>query len=173
MVELHANSNPGMALTFRDGLARTLLRPHRRPGQVAIALTFVVILADFAQKPDFGSSFWALCYSGSVFYVLARLSLPCRLTISGVPPANMTSVLTALGCTRVQGSEPQTWRVLLAPAGVKLHDIRFNLVFNPAEGALVGTFGNLIMISRRLRSRGRRRPSCRYWNGTSRPGWSI
>jgi hypothetical protein len=141
-----------MALTFKGGLARALLWPHRRPGQVAIALTFVVILADFAQKPDFASGFWALCYSGSVFYVLALLSLPCRLTISGVPPANMTSVLTALGCTRVPGSEPQTWRVQLAPAGVKPHDIRFNLVFNPAEGALEGTFGNLIMTSRRLKA---------------------
>ena len=48
MVELHANSSLGMALTFRGGLARALVWPYRRPTQTLFAILCLSALALYA-----------------------------------------------------------------------------------------------------------------------------
>jgi hypothetical protein len=86
MVELHANSNPGMALAFKGGLARTLLRPFRDPRAVVPAILLLILLALHAWERVFRLWFWLLgLVSLSLFYWGALSMYPARLAMVGVP----------------------------------------------------------------------------------------
>jgi hypothetical protein len=152
MVEVHAKSVPEASLTFKGGLARTLLWPYRRPTEIVFAILCLGTLARYAWSRDFGSGFWILGLASGFFYCVALFMNPGRLAISGVPTEAIRRVLSELGCTPAPVAEPETWRLQTAPPWVKPSDPRFNVTLDPKAGAIEGTFALLLRMSRRLKA---------------------
>jgi hypothetical protein len=153
MVELHANSNPGMALTFRDGLARTLLRPFRDPRAIVPAILFLILLALHAWERDFDLRFWLLGLVPLLFYLGALSMYPARLAIAGVPIEAVRRVLSQKGYTQVAALEPESWRVPTLP-WITPSDPREDVILDPESGAVEGPWDVLRQISRRLKTAG-------------------
>lgn len=154
MAELHANSNPGMALTFRDGLARALVWPYRGPTQTLFAILCLSALALYAWDREFNLGFWLLCVASGIVHAMALLGLPGRLEMQAAQPEAVRRVLFEAGCTSVSGSEPETWRLQTAPPWVTPSNPRFNLRFDSTKGRLEGAFVFLLRVSRRLKAAG-------------------
>jgi hypothetical protein len=154
MVELHANSNPGMVLTFKGGLARAFLWPYRRPTQTLFAILCLSALALYAWDGEFSLGFWLLCVASGIFHAMALLGLPGRLEMQAAQTEAVRRVLFEAGCTSVSGSEPEIWRLQTAPPWVKPSNSRFNVLFDPAKGRLEGAFVFLLRVSRRLKAAG-------------------
>ena len=150
MVELHANSNPGMALTFKDGLARTLLRPFRDPRAIVPAILFLIWLALQAWDRDFDLRFWLAGLVPLLFYLGALSSYPARLAMAGVPIEAVRRALSQKGYTQVAALEPESWRVPTLP-WVTPSDPRFDVTLDPANGVVEGPWAVLRQISRRLK----------------------
>ena len=151
MVELHANSNPGMALTFKGGLARALLWPGRGPRAVVTVIAFLLLLALQAWDRDFGLWFWLLgLVSGLLFYWGELSSYPARLAMAGVPIEAVRRALSQKGYTQVAALEPESWRVPTLP-WVTPSDPRFDVTLDPANGVVEGPWAVLRRISRRLK----------------------
>jgi hypothetical protein len=141
-----------MALTFRDGLARTLLRPFRDPRAIVPAILFLILLALHAWERDFRLWFWLLgLVSVSLFYWGALSMYPARLAIAGVPIEAVRRALSQKGYTQVAALEPESWRVPTLP-WVTPSDPRFDITLDPANGAVEGPWDVLRQISRRLRA---------------------
>ena len=154
MVELHANSNPGMVLTFKGGLARALLWPGRGPRTVVTVIAFLILLALHAWERDFRLWFWLLgLVSVSLFYWGALSMYPARLAMAGVPIEAVRRALSQKGYTQVAALEPESWRVPTLP-WVTPSDPRFDVTLDPANGAVEGPWAVLRQISRRLRAAG-------------------
>ena len=135
MVELHANSSPGMALTFRDGLLRTLVWPYRRPTEIVLAILCLGLLARSAWNRDFGLDFWLLGFATAFFYSVALAMNPARPALVGVQTEAARRALSQRGCTPVPGLEPETWRPptplpWLAPSTQPL-----NVRYDPTNGS--------------------------------------
>ena len=151
MVELHANSNPGMALTFKGGLARALLWPGRGPRAIVPAILFLILLALHAWERDFRLWFWLPgLVSVSLFYWGALSSYPARLAMAGVPIEAVRRALSQKGYTQVAALEPESWRVPTLP-WVTPSDPRFDVTLDPANGVVEGPWVVLRRISRRLK----------------------
>lgn len=105
-----------MALTFRDGLARSLLWPYRRPDQIVFAVLCLSLLALSAWNRDFGLGFWSLGLSSGFFYGVALLGNPARLAMAGVPIEAVRRDLSQKGYTRVPALEPESWRLSTPPS---------------------------------------------------------
>ena len=154
MVELHANSNPGMALTFKGGLARALLWPGRGPRAVVTVIALLIWLALQAWERDFRLWFWLLgLVSVSLFYWGALSMYPARLAMAGVPIEAVRRALSQKGYTQVAALEPESWRVPTLP-WVTPSDPRFDITLDPANGVVEGPWAVLRRISRRLRAEG-------------------
>ena len=153
MVELHANSNPGMALTFRDGLARALLWPFRGPRAIVAAILFLVLLAIRAWERDFGLGFWLLGLGLGVGYLDQLRMYPARLAMAGVSIEAVRRALSQKGYTQVAALEPESWRVPTLP-WVTPSDPRFDVTLDPANGAVEGPWAVLRRISRSLKAAG-------------------
>ena len=154
MVELHANSNPVMALTFKGGLARALLWPFRGPRDIVIVILLISMLALHAWERDFRLWFWLLgLVSGSLFYWGALSSYPARLAMAGVPIEAVRRVLSQKGYTQVAALEPESWRVPTLP-WITPSDPREDVILDPANGVVEGPWADLRRISRRLRAAG-------------------
>ena len=151
MVELHANSNPGMALTFKGGLARALLWPGRGPRAVVTVIALLIWLALQAWDRDFGLWFWLLGLVPLLFYLGALSSYPARLAMAGVSVEAIRRALSQKGYTQVAALEPESWRVPTLP-WVTPSDPRFDVTLDPANGAVEGPWAVLRQISRSLRA---------------------
>ena len=151
MVELHANSNPGMALTFKGGLARALLWPGRGPRAVVTVFALLIWLALQAWDRDFGLWFWLLGLVPLLFYLCALSSYPARLAMAGVSVEAIRRALSQKGYTQVAALEPESWRVPTLP-WVTPSDPRFDVTLDPANGAVEGPWAVLRQISRSLRA---------------------
>ena len=154
MAELHANSNPGMALTFRDGLARALVWPCRGPRAIVTAILFLVLLALRAWERDFGLGFWLLGLGLGFGYWDGLRMYPARLAMAGVPIKAVRRDLSQKGYTRVPALEPESWRLSTPPSVTPSHP-RFDVTLDPANGAVEGPWVVLRRISRRLKAAGR------------------
>ena len=154
MVELHANSSPGMALTFRDGLIRTLVWPYRRPTEIVLAILCLGLLARSAWTRDFGPEFWLLGFATAFFYGVALAMNPARLALVGAQTEAARRALSQMGCTPDPGLEPQTWRLPTPLPWVTPSNPRFNLRFDSTKGRLEGAFVLLLRVSRRLKAAG-------------------
>ncbi len=152
MVEVHAKSAPETSLTFKGGLARTLLWPYRRPTEIVFAILCLGTLALFAWNRDFDRGFWLLGLASGFFYCVALFMNPARLAMAGVPTEAVRRVLSECDCKLAPASEPETWRLQTAPPWVKPSDPRFNVTLDPRAGAIEGAFAFLLRISRRLRA---------------------
>ena len=153
MVELHANSNPGMALTFKGGLARALLWPGRGPRAVVTVIALLIWLALHAWDRDFGLWFWLLGLVPLLFYLGALSSYPARLAMAGVSVEAIRRALSQKGYTQVAALEPESWRVPTLP-WVTPSDPRFDVTLDPANGAVEGPWAVLRRISRSLKAAG-------------------
>ena len=153
MVELHANSNPGMALTFKGGLARALLWPFRGPRAIVAAILFLVLLAIRAWERDFGLGFWLLGLGLGVGYLDQLRMYPARLAMAGVPIEAVRRALSQKGYTQVAALEPESWRVPTLP-WVTPSDPRFDVTLDPANGVVEGPWAVLRRISRSLKAAG-------------------
>jgi hypothetical protein len=153
LVELHANSNPGMALTFKGGLARALLWPVRGPRAIVAAILFLVLLALRAWERDFGLGFWLLGLGLGLGYLDQLRMYPARLAMAGVPIEAIRRALSQKGYTRVLALEPESWRLSTPPSVTPSHP-RFDVTLDPANGAAEGPWVVLRRISRRLRAAG-------------------
>ena len=153
MVELHANSNPGMALTFKGGLARALLWPGRGPRAVVTVIALLIWLALQAWDRDFGLWFWLLGLVPLLFYLGALSSYPARLAMAGVSVEAIRRALSQKGYTQVAALEPESWRVPTLP-WVTPSDPREDVTLDPANGVVEGPWDVLRQISRRLRAAG-------------------
>ena len=151
MVELHANSNPAMALTFRGGLARALLWPGRGPRAVVTVIALIVWLALQAWARDFGLWFWLLGLVPLLLYLGALSMYPARLAMAGVPIEAVRGALSQLGYTPVSELDAESWRVPAVP-WVTPSDPRYNVTLDPANGAVEGPWAVLRRISRNLRA---------------------
>ena len=153
MVELHANSNPGMALTFKGGLARALLWPGRGPRAVVTVIALLIWLALQAWDRDFGLWFWLLGLVPLLFYLGALSSYPARLAVAGVPIEAVRRALSQKGYTQVAALEPESWRLSTPPSVTPSHP-RFDVTLDPANGAVEGPWAVLRRIYRRLKAAG-------------------
>ena len=153
MVELHANANPGMALTFKGGLARALLRPLRDPRAIAPAILFLSGLALKVWDRDFGLDFWFLGLGLGLGYWEALRMYPARLVMAGVPIEDVRRALSQKGYTRVFALELESWRVPTLP-WVTPSDPRFDVTLDPANGVAAGPWAVLRQISRSLKAAG-------------------
>ena len=153
MVELHANSNPGMALTFKGGLARALLWPVRGPRAIVAAILFLVLLALRAWERDFGLGFWLLGLGLGLGYLDQLRMYPARLAMAGVPIEAIRRALSQKGYTRVLALEPESWRLSTPPSVTPSHP-RFDVTLDPANGAVEGPWAVLRRISRSLKAAG-------------------
>ena len=153
MVELHANSNPGMALTFKDGLARALVWPCRSPRAIVAAILFLVLLALRAWERDFGLGFWLLGLGLGFGYWEVLRMYPARLAMAGVPIEAVRRALSQKGYTQVAALEPESWRVPTLP-WVTPSDPRFDVTLDPANGVAAGPWAVLRQISRSLKAAG-------------------
>ena len=153
MVELHANSNPGIALTFRDGLARALLWPFRGPRAILAAILFLVLLAIRAWERDFGLMFWLLVLASGFGYWEVLRMYPARLAMAGAPIEAVRRALSQKGYTQVAALEPESWRVPTLP-WVTPSDPRFDVTLDPANGVVEGPWAVLRRISRSLKAAG-------------------
>jgi hypothetical protein len=153
MVELHANSNLGMALTFKGGLARALLRPFRDPRAIVPAILFLIWLALHAWERDFDLRFWLAGLVPLLLYLGALSMCPARLAMAGVPIEAVRRALSQKGYTQVAALEPESWRVPTLP-WVTPSDPRFDITLDPANGAVEGPWAVLRQISRRLKTAG-------------------
>ena len=154
MVELHANSSPGMALTFRDGLIRTLVWPYRRPTEIVLAILCLGLLARSAWNRDFVPEFWLLGFATAFFYSVALAMNPARLALVGAQTEAVRRGLSQMGCTPDPGLEPETWRLQTPLPWVTPSNPRFRVTLEPGSGAVEGTFVLLFGLSRRLRAAG-------------------
>ena len=154
MVELHANSNPGMALTFRDGLMRTLAWPYRRPTEIVLAILCLGLLARSAWNRDFGPEFWLLGFATAFFYSVALAMNPARLALVGAQTEAVRRALSQLGCAPVSTLEPETWRLPTPLPWVTPSNPRFRVTLEPGSGAVEGAFVLLFGLSRRVRAEG-------------------
>lgn len=154
MVELHANSNPGMALTFRGGLIRTLVWPYRRPTEIVLAILCLGLLARSAWNRDFGPEFWLLGFATAFFYSVALAMNPARLALVGAQTEAARRALSQLGCAPVSTLEPETWRLPTPLPWVTPSNPRFNVRFDSTKGRLEGAFVFLLRVSRRLKAAG-------------------
>ena len=154
MVEVHAKSGLEASLTFKGGLARTLLWPYRRPTEIVFAILYLSLLARYAWNRDFGSGFWILGLASGFFYCVALFMNPGRLAMAGVPTEAVRRALSECDCQLAPASEPETWRPQTAPHWVKPSDPRFNVTLDPKAGAIEGAFALLLRISRRLKTAG-------------------
>ena len=150
MVELHANSNPGMALTFKGGLARALLWPGRGPRAVVTVIALLIWLALQAWDRDFGLWFWLLGLVPLLFYLGALSSYPARLAMAGVSVEAIRRALSQKGYTQVAALEPESWRLSTPPSVTPSHP-RFDVTLDPANGAVEGPWAVLRRIYRRLK----------------------
>ena len=153
MVELHANSNPGMVLTFKGGLARALLWPGRGPRAVVTVFALLIWLALQAWDRDFGLWFWLLGLVPLLFYLGALSSYPARLAMAGVSVEAIRRALSQKGYTQVAALEPESWRVPTLP-WVTPSDPRFDVTLDPANGVAAGPWAVLRQISRSLKAAG-------------------
>ncbi|MCA3757942.1 MAG: hypothetical protein IM669_10525 [Phenylobacterium sp.] len=153
MVELHANSNRGMALTFKGGLARALLWPGRGPRAVVTVIALLIWLALQAWDRDFGLWFWLLGLVPLLFYLGALSSYPARLAMAGVSVEAIRRALSQKGYTQVAALEPESWRVPTLP-WVTPSDPRFDVTLDPANGVVEGPWAVLRRISRSLKAAG-------------------
>jgi hypothetical protein len=151
MVELHANSNLGMALTFKGGLARALLWPGRGPRAVVTVIALLIWLALQAWDRDFGLWFWLLGLVPLLFYLGALSSYPARLAMAGVSIEAVRFALSQKGYTQVAALEPESWRVPTLP-WITPSDPRFDVTLDPANGVVEGPWAVLRQISRSLRA---------------------
>ena len=151
MVELHSNSNPGMALTFKDGLARALLWPFRGPRDIVFVILLISMLALHAWERDFRLWFWLLSLVPLLLYLGALSMYPARLAMAGVPIEAVRGALSQLGYTPVSGLDAGSWRVPTAPWVTPSHP-RFDVTLDPANGAVEGPWAVLRRISRRLKA---------------------
>lgn len=154
MVELHANSSPGMALTFRDGLIRTLVWPCRGPRAIVTAILYLVLLALRAWERDFGLGFWLLGLGLGFGYWEALRMYPARLAMAGVPIEAVRRDLSQMVCTPDPGLEPETWRLPTSLPWVTPSNPRFRVTLEPGSGAVEGMFGLLLGLSGRFRAEG-------------------
>jgi hypothetical protein len=150
MVELHANSNPGMALAFKGGLARALLWPFRGPRAIVAAILFLVLLAIRAWERDFGLMFWLLVPASGFGYWEVLRMYPARLAMAGAPIEAVRRDLSQKGYTRVPALEPESWRLSTPPSVTPSHP-RFDVTLDPANGAVEGPWAVLRRIYRRLK----------------------
>ena len=150
MVELHANSNPGMALAFKGGLARALLWPFRGPRAIVAAILFLVLLAIRAWERDFGLGFWLLGLGLGVGYLDHLRMDPARLAMAGAPIEAVRRALSQKGYTQVAALEPESWRLSTPPSVTPSHP-RFDVTLDPANGAVEGPWAVLRRIYRRLK----------------------
>ena len=153
MVELHANSNPGMALAFKGGLARALLWPFRGPRAIVAAILFLVLLAIRAWERDFGLMFWLLVPASGFGYWEVLRMYPARLAMAGAPIEAVRRALSQKGYTQVAALEPESWRVPTLP-WVTPSDPRFDVTLDPANGVVEGPWAVLRRISRSLKAAG-------------------
>jgi hypothetical protein len=151
MVELHANSNPGMVLTFKGGLARALLWPGRGPRDIVAAILFLVLLAIGAWERDFGLGFWLLGLGLGVGYLDHLRMYPARLAMAGAPIEAVRRALSQKGYTQVAALEPESWRLSTPPSVTPSHP-RFDVTLDPANGVVEGPWAVLRRISRSLRA---------------------
>ena len=151
MVELHANSNPGMALTFKGGLARALLWPFRGARDIVPAILVLILLALHAWERDFDLRFWLLGLVPLLLYLGALSSYPARLAMAGVPIEAVRRALSQKGYTQVAALEPESWRVPTLP-WVTPSDPRFDITLDPESGAVEGPWADLRQIFRRLKT---------------------
>ena len=150
MVELHANSNPGIALTFRGGLARALVWPFRGPRAIVSAIFFLSMLALHAWNRGFGL-WWLLGLGlGFLSYCGALRMYPARLAMAGVSIEAVRRALSQKGYTRVPALEPESWRLSTPPSVTPSHP-RFDVTLDPANGAVEGPWAVLRRIYRRLK----------------------
>jgi hypothetical protein len=140
-----------MALTFRDGLARTLLRPFRDPRAIVPAILFLILLVLHAWERDFDLRFWLLGPASGFGYWEALRMYPARLAMAGVPIEAVRRDLSQKGHTRVLALEPESWR-LSTPPSVTPSDPREDVILDPANGVVEGPWDVLRQISRRLKA---------------------
>ena len=150
MVELHANSNPGMVLTFKGGLARALLWPGRGPRAVVTVIALLIWLALHAWNRGFGL-WWLLGLGlGFLSYCGALRMYPARLAMAGAPIEAVRRALSQKGYTQVAALEPESWRLSTPPSVTPSHP-RFDVTLDPANGAVEGPWAVLRRIYRRLK----------------------
>ena len=143
-----------MALTFRGGLMRTLAWPYRRPTEIVLAILCLGLLAHSAWNRDFGPEFWLLGLATAFFYGVALAMNPSRLALEGAQTEAVRRALSQLGCTPDPALEPETWRLPTPLPWVTPSNPRFRVTLEPGSGAVEGSLGLLLGLSRRLRTAG-------------------